>query len=213
MNRIFRIAVIPALVAAMATPALHAGEPAADGAPLFDTGGFVFARWASASSSVLYAGQGWGRAGVFFGALQNPDSGYRELIAGAMTRLVRDDLALLVGLAFAEVTEGDYLQLYLAPSFARGGWSADATVEWYEPLESASYRQLGVNPLMVLRRIDPRWQVGVSSVGAVGDGDPPSLRAGAVIERSLPKGLLQLELLAGFAHAEDEVRLGFKASF
>ena len=43
-----------------------------------------------------------------------------RMIAGAMTRLVRDDFALLVGLAFADVTEGDYLQLYLAPSFARG---------------------------------------------------------------------------------------------
>lgn len=213
MNRFLRFAAIPALVFLMTAPELRAQEPAPDGAPRLETGGFVFARYASASSSVLYAGQGWGSAGVFFGAVENPDSGYRELIAGAMTRLVRDDLALLVGLAFADVTEGDYLQLYVAPSFARGGWSADATVEWYEPLESASYRQLGVNPLMVLRRIDPRWSVGFSSVGAVGDGDPPSLRAGAALERSLPKGVLQLELLAGVAHAKDEVRLGFKASF
>lgn len=213
MNRIFRFAAMPVLVALMTAPELRAQESAPDAPPLVDTGGFVFARWASASSSVLYAGQGWGSGGVFFGAVENPDSGYRELIAGAMTRLVRDDSALLVGLAFADVTEGDYLQLYLAPSFARGGWSADATVEWYEPLESASYRQLGVNPLTVLREIDARWRVGVSSVGAVGDGDPPSLRAGAALERSLPKGVLQLELLAGVAHAQDEVRLGFKASF
>lgn len=213
MNVSSRSAALATLAVMLFTAGLEAQEARPAEPDRFETGGFVFARWASASSSVLYAGQGWGKAGVFFGAVENPDSGYRELIAGAMTRLVRDDLALLVGLALADVTEGDYLQLYVAPSFARGGWSADATVEWYEPLESASYRQLGVNPLMVLRRIDPRWQVGVSSVGAVGDGDPPSLRAGAVIERSLPKGLLQLELLAGVAHAEDEVRLGFKASF
>jgi hypothetical protein len=213
MRASFRSAALATMLALCPDAGLDAQEAPPAGPGRLDTGGFVFARYASASSSVLYAGQGWGGAGVFFGAVENPDSGYRELIAGAMTRLVRGDLALLVGLAFADVTEGEYLQLYVAPSFARGAWSADATIEWYEPLEAASYRQLGVNPLMVLRRIDPRWSVGFSSVGAVGDGDPPSLRAGAALERSLPKGVLQLELLAGVAQARDEVRLGFKASF
>lgn len=213
MNARFRAAALATLVALFFAAGLAAQEARPAEPARFDTSGFVFARWASASSSVLYAGQGWGSAGVFFGAVENLDSGYRELIAGAMTRVVRGDLALLVGLALADVTEGNYLQLYLAPSFAQDGWSADATVEWYEPLESASYRQLGVNPLMVLREVDARWRVGASSVGAVGDGDPPSLRAGPALELALPEGVLQLELLAGVEHAEDEVRLAFKASF
>ena len=205
--------VVALLLALAVASVLGAQEPRRDEPPSLDTQGFLFARYASGSSSVLYAGQGWGAAGVFFGAVENRESGYRELICGAMSRVASADGSLLVGLAYAEVTEGDYLQLYLVPSARLGALSLDATVEWYAPLERAGVGQLGVNPVMLLWRGRPRWAVGGSAVVAFADGAAPSSRAGPALELALPRGALQLELLAGLERADDEIRLGFVTTF
>jgi hypothetical protein len=66
------LALMLSLVAAGAARA----EDAA--APRLDTTSFLFARYASRNASALYAGYGWGSAGVFFGMVEKPRSGYRE---------------------------------------------------------------------------------------------------------------------------------------
>ena len=178
-----------------------------------DTKSFLFARWASRNASALYAGYGWGSAGVFFAMVENPRTGYREVIGGAMSRLARGGQSLTVGLAAADASDSDYLQLYLVPSLSHGAWSLEGTLETYEPLQSAGIRQLELNPLTLLRRVGRRAGVGASYVLSLAPGAAARHRGGPALRVEVPRGALQLELLAGLQNAKDELRIGFQASF
>lgn len=210
-----RTAAAVVLCATFALSAAHASAnetPPADGY-LIDTRGFVSARFASASSWTLYAAEGWGRAGVFFGAVENPRTGYRELLAGSFRRWVWRDRTLMAGLALADATESDYAQLYLVPTVTRGRLEATATFVVVEPLERDGTRQLGMNPLNLLWQVASRWRAGASLVSSVGEGAPPSHRAGPALELALARGTVRVELLGEIAHAESELRLGYQKSF
>ena len=136
---------------------------------------FIFARFASRSAHTLYAGYGIGRAVVIAGMVQNPRTGYHEIIAGAGIQVFprRRNGATIV-LAGADASESAYLQLYVVPSFAVWSVAITGTVEAYQPLESTGSRQLGLNPLTATVRIHRRLSAGATTSGPSQSTNLPS---------------------------------------
>lgn len=177
----------------------------------FDARSFVYARLSSARASALYAAYSLGAAAAFFGVVQNPRSGYREVIGGLVTRLVSGEQAVGIAVAWADGPGEEYVQVYAVPSLRGGPWSLSGTIELYEPWRGAGIRQLYIDPLSVLRRVGPRWQVGASYTLSVAAGEDPQHRAGPAAQLALGGGALKGELL--FGTASTDVRVGYQASF
>ena len=181
-----------------------------------ETGSFLFARYASRGASVLYAGYRMGWGGVFFGVVDNPKTGYNELIAGMNTRWVweraRSQRSLMVGLAAADISDGDYAQLYVIPSYSRGRFSATGTLELYQPLDHRGTKQGEVNPVQAFWRLNPRWSIGASSVVGFGDGFRPYARGGPAVKLDVPRGEVVAEYLWNVERNYEQLRVGFQAS-
>lgn len=201
-----------ACAAGAAGPAALA--PAADRGAQLDTHSFVFARYASASSSALYAGYSFGAAGVLVGAVDNLRSGYRERLAGVMARLAwGGGQSLTVALAGADASDSRYLQLYLAPSFAMGRLSLSGTVEGYMPLLRSGARQLYVDSLTLLDQLGPRLAVGGSYNMGLAVGSTPNHEVGPTVQVALAGGALRGQLFHGLGRNSAEARAVYQASF
>lgn len=202
----------PSWAAEVLPEGLSATQVTAGGRRL-ETGSFLFARYASVSSSAIFAGVGFGKAGMFLGIVQNPRSGYRELIAGAMTRVAWPRQSLTLGLAAADASDGNYAQVYVAPSFTRGALSLDGTLEWYEPLEHKATRQLGLNSLTLMGRVGPRLAAGAGYAASFLPTSDARQRLGPALRVEIPHGSLEVEYLAGLRNSADELRTTVRAGF
>jgi len=174
---------------------------------------FFFARHASASATVLYAGRSFGPAGVVVAMVQNPTTLYRELIAGTYTQLNWGRQSLLVAVAYADATDGRYIQTYVNPTLKGGPLAFDATIEWYEPLERAATRQLSVNPATLLVRVERRLALGIASTVDVARGSVPPRRVGPAAEWTAKWGTLRVEVLHRTTGKATEVRTSLLAGF
>ena len=145
--------------------------------------------------------------------VQNPRTLYRELIAGTYTQLNWGRQSLLVALAYAEATDGRYMQTYLNPTLKAGPLAFDATIEWYEPLERAATRQLSVNPATLLVRVERRLALGVASTMDVARGSVPPRRVGPAVEWGAKWGTLRVEVFHRTTGKATEVRTSLLAGF
>lgn len=177
------------------------------------TASFVVARYASVSASSLYAGYSLGPFGVLVAAVHNPRSEYSEIVGGLVTRVAVRNQATHVAVAFADASDGRYLQTYLVPSLSGFGLNLSGTVEWYEPLESIGVRQLDVNPVTLLAAVNHRVSIGVAYTLALAEGAESRQRAGPVLQVSIPSGTLYAEILRSVRNSKEEVRIGLTAAF
>jgi hypothetical protein len=186
---------------------------------------FLFTRYGTRNASVLYAGFGLGRVGMFFGIVDNPRSGYEELIAGVNTQWSRStpgaSRSLLLGLAATRASDGDYAQIYIIPSYGRGRFSATGTLELYQPIDGAfggafeegGVQQAELNPLQIFWRLDERWSVGTAYVLSISEGAQPKDRGGPAVQVAVPRGTVTVEYLAGLRRAKDELRISLQVGF
>jgi hypothetical protein len=215
-------ALLLATAAAATAPATAAAEEpreAAEAAEVSEPGvrleatSSLFARYATSSASVLYAACAFGKAGVFFGLVDNPRSGYQERIGGVSSRAVGRRAELTFGLAAADASDSMYLQTYLLPSASAGPLSLGATIVWYEPLEDEGVRQLSFDPVTVLVSLTPHLGAGGLYALSYSAGDDLTHRAGPAVQVRIPPGALKLEIIRAIANGADEVRVGFAAGF
>jgi hypothetical protein len=190
-------------------PALVAGA----GAQRLAAPSFVFARYASASATVLYAGRGFGPVGAVVAMVQNPVTLYRELIAGTYTQVSWGRQNVLIAVAYADATDGRYMQTYLNPTFKGGPLSFDATIEWYEPLERSATRQLSFNPATLFVRVERRLALGIASTLDVARGSIPPRRLGPAAEWSAKWGTFRVEVFHRTTGKATEVRTAVLAGF
>jgi hypothetical protein len=203
-------ATITLLSPALASTAAAQGEASAF---RLATPSFVFVRYATESASALYAARGFGPLGGFVAMVQNPKTGYRELIVGGLTQAVWGRQSILMAVAYADVSESPYLQTYIAPTFSRGRLTLSGTVEWYEPLESAGTRQLDVNPASLMARVSGKLSIGAAYTVGLEARQRARSRAGPAMELKLPWGTLRMELLDRLSGGPTELRPSIFAAF
>jgi hypothetical protein len=174
---------------------------------------FVFARHGSASATVLFTGRSFGPVGAVVAMVQVPATAYRELIAGAYTQASWGKQSVLVAVAYADATDGRYIQTYLVPTFKSGPFIFDTTIQWYEPLERSATRQLSVNPATLQVRVERRLTLGVVSTLDLARGSIPPRRYGPVAEVTAKWGTYRVELLHRTTGKPTEVRIAVLAGF
>ena len=177
------------------------------------TSSFVFARYASGSASVLYAGRGLGRVGGFVGMVQNPKTQYRELIVGSYTQLNWSGQSVLVGVGYADASDGQYLQTYITPTFASGRLSLSATLEWYDPLDRAGVRQFDMNPVSLEARLSDHLSAAIAYTLSLADHQTARRRIGPVLEWATRRDKLRVEVLHRTVGETVEVRAVIVAAF
>jgi hypothetical protein len=145
--------------------------------------------------------------------VQNPETQYRELIAGTFTQGVWGPQALLVAAAYADASDARYVQTYLNPTLWWRRVQVSSTIEWYAPLERAGTPQLDVNPLTVLVPVHGRIALGPVVTLSFAEGARARHRAGAAVEWTAGWGSLRLELLDRTVGDAAELRTGVVAGF
>lgn len=174
---------------------------------------FVFARYGSASATVLFTGRSFGAVGAVVAMVQVPATAYRELIAGAYTQATWGKQSFLVAVAYADATDGRYVQTYLVPTFKSGLFIFDTTIQWYEPLERSATRQLSVNPATLQVRVERRLTLGVAATLDLALGSIPPRRYGPVAEVTAKWGTYRVEVLHRTTGKPTEVRIAMLAGF
>jgi hypothetical protein len=209
MPRSIRICAELTLVLATA-----ASAQATDGAGIrVGTSSFMFARYATVSSSSLYAAYSLGAVAVVFGMVNNPRSGYHELIGGLVTRISSGKQGINVAVAAADASDGRYLQTYLVPSLTLARLSLSSTIEWYEPLGQSGVRQLDVNPISALIALDRRIGIGGAYTASLAEDSRSRQRIGPALRVAILGVYLSGEILRNLRRSAPEVRLGMQASF
>jgi hypothetical protein len=174
---------------------------------------FVVARYSTGGASSLYAGNSLGPVGLFIAAVVNPESEYRELVAGVGTTLSWSSQAVTVGLAAADASDGAYLQTYFVPSLMLGPVKVSSTIEWYEPLDHRGIRQLDVNPLSATLEIAGGVRLGGAYALGLAEAQRPGRRLGPIVQVRIPRGQLYVEWLHRFGETTREVRIGSQLGF
>src|SRR3954468_11020013 len=82
--------------------------------------GLFSVRYDTRTSDFIYAGYGYGNTFAMVGLLDNPRSGYSELLGGLGRRFsIANGPTQFAAIAAAHATEGWYAQLYFLPTLNR----------------------------------------------------------------------------------------------
>ena len=200
--------VIAAVTAVSAGAQEPSGHDFTIGAP-----NFVIARYASVSASSLYAGYSLGAAGVLVAMVNNPRSGYHELVVGAMSRIARGQQGASFAVAIADASDATYLQVYLVPSVLVGRFSLSSTIEWYDPVARGGSRELDLNPVTARVQVNRWLGMGVAYALALPAGTGAHERIGPTVRVAIPRGALYTEFLRNLRNSAAEVRVGMDLAF
>ena len=174
---------------------------------------FMSVRFSTGTSSFIFAGYGHRDVFGMVGLVDNPRSGYTELIGGVGARFALGRTSHAAALAYSRATESRYAQLYWIPSVTIARVTAEATVQLYVPTETSGYAQFGVNPLSLSAPLTTRLSAGASYQLAAQEGGGPGHAAGPMLRLAVPKGAFTLDLLRGLRDFNDEARVSFRATF
>lgn len=176
--------------------------------------GFVSLRYSSATADFLFAGYGHGPAFGVVGMVNNPRSGYTEIIGGVGTRFALGAASThAIALTASRATESWYSQLYYLPTITLGRLKAEATFQLYMPGGPEGVKQIAINPVSLLVPVARAVSVGASYQLAAQERDGPSDGAGPSVHLAVPRGTLSVDLMKGLRAFRDEVRVSFRAFF
>lgn len=176
--------------------------------------GFVAVRYSSALSDYIYAGYGWHAPFVMVGMLQNPRSGYTELLGGIGVRFPLGRRSTnLVAVAASKATDSWYIQLYYLPEVSLGGTTLTGTFQLSVPDQRSGVTQFAITPATVWVRLNPTVSVGATwhleAVRLVA----PHERIGPSLRLAVPRGALALFFLKGIRNYRDEARAAVTLSY
>jgi hypothetical protein len=191
---------------------LHA--PAARGQGSAGTWGFVNARYDTRSSAYIYTGYGWRRVFAMAGVVNNPRTGYAELVGGAGA-VFRTGVDAEHWLAFATAGAGSrsFAQIYWLPKVRTGAVTSRATVKWKIPYRGTEPQKLSVSPLSMTVPLGGRLAGGMAMDVAAAQGTRTDIGAGPELRLKLPGAALGVNALRDVTAKSSGVRLFFAAVF
>jgi hypothetical protein len=176
--------------------------------------GLFSARYDSRSADFIYAVYGYGHTFAMVGALQNPRSGFTELL-GALGRTFAPGggptQSMAVGAARSDSVW--YAQLYVLPSVTIGLVALRATTELDVPVSRGGVLQFGVSPLSLTTGIAARTELGLALDLAAADGQTTTSALGPELRLTLPGAVLGVDLQRTLGGHAGRVRLFFMTQF
>ena len=191
---------------------LHA--PAARGQSSAGTWGFVNARYDTRSSAYIYTGYGWRRAFAMAGVVNNPRTGYAELVGG-VGAVIKTGADAEHWLAVATAGAGDLAaaQIYWLPKVRTGAVTSRATIKWKIPYRGTQPQKLSVSPLSMTMPLGGRLAGGVAMEVAATEGARTDIGTGLELRLKLPGAAVGVDALRDVNGKGSGVRLSFASMF
>ena len=179
-----------------------------------DTWGFVNARYDTRSSAYIYTGYGWRGAFAMAGVVNNPRTGYSELVGGAGAVFKTGaDAEHWVAFATAGAGSRSFAQIYWLPKVRTGSVTSRATVKWKIPYDGSEPQKLSVSPLSMTVPLGDRVAGGVAMDVAAAEGARPAIGSGPELRLRLPGAVLGLDALGNVTGKVSGVRVFFGSTF
>ena len=187
---------------------------AARGQESAGTWGFVSARYDTRSSSYIYTGYGWRRAFAMAGVVNNPRTGYAELVGGAgVVFKTGADAEHWFAVATAGAGSRSFAQFYWLPKLRTGAVTSRATVKWKLPYEGREPQKLSVSPLSMTVPVGGLLAGGFATEVAAAEGVRTTIGAGPELRLKLPGAALALDVFGNVTGKASGVRLSFASTF
>jgi hypothetical protein len=199
-----------ACVMLLSFPAVRAGAQAPASAPW----GLFSARYDTRTSDFIYALYGYGQSFAMVGTLQNPRSGWTELV-GAVGRTFAPGggPAHSVATGVARASDGWYAQVYYVPTVAAGSMRLRATAECDVPLSGKGVSQFALSPLSLTTVLLPFLEAGMSMDLGAARGGRTSVAIGPELRVSIPGATIGSDLQRMADGSASRARLFFSTQF
>jgi hypothetical protein len=172
-------------------------------------------RYDTRTSDFIYAVYGYGRVFAMAAVLDNPRSGYTEVLGGLGTRFsVGGGPTQFTAGAVARVGDAWYAQLYYLPTLHTGPVTTRATAEAYIPISGpGTVSQFALSPISATVAASKRLEAGVGMDLAAASQDRTSTAIGPELRLALPNATLILDAQHALDRAASRLRLSFLAAF
>lgn len=193
---------------------LTLNAPAARGQSSAGTWGFVNARYDTRSSAYIYTGYGWRGAFAMAGVVNNPRSGYAEVLGG-VGAVFKTGANAEHWLAFATAGTGavSFAQIYWLPKVRIGPVTSRATVKWRVPYKGSEAQKLTISPLSVTLPLGRRLAGGGAVELAAAERARSSVSTGPELRLGLPGAAVGVNVLRDVRGNSSGVRLFFASMF
>jgi hypothetical protein len=204
-----RLVVAIALLASLA--ALRAQAQAS---PARAPWGLFSARYDTHTSDFIYALYGYGRSFAMVGTLQNPRSGWTELVgAVGRTFVLAGGPSQSVATGVAHASDGWYAQLYFVPTVPVGPAWVRATAEWDVPLGANGATQFALSPLSFTVPTMRFVETGISMDLAAATSSRTSIAVGPELRAAIPGAVIGTDLQRMTRGGTSRLRLFFLMQF
>jgi len=204
-----RLAIGCAVLSPLAARAAEAQAPATR-APW----GLFSARYDTHTSDFIYALYGYGRSFAMVGTLQNPRSGWTELV-GAVGRTFAfgDGPSHSIATGVAHASDGWYGQLYYVPTVPIGPAWVRATAEWDVPLGNRGATQFALSPISFTVPTVRSIEAGISMDLAAATSSRTSVALGPELRAAIPNAVIGTDLQRAIRGGTSRLRLFFLTQF
>ena len=197
------------MLSALEGDGLHAQD-----APARASWGLFSARYDTRTSDFIYAVYGYGHSFAMVGTLQNPRSGWTELVAAAgRTFTIGSEPPHSIAWGIARAADGWYAQMYYVPTIALGPAWLRATAEWDVPVDRQGVMQFAFSPLSLTLPTVPFVETGVSMDLYAARGARTGVAAGPEVRVSIPGAVIGADLQRMTDGTTSRLRLFFTTQF
>lgn len=195
---------------AQTTDAPPGARPTASSAPWS-----VFSvRFDTRTSNFIYAVYGYGRTFAMVGALDNPRSGYTELLGGlGRTFSIGSNRSQFAAIAGARADTSWYAQVYFLPALRAGRVWVRATSELDVPVANGGSLQFALSPISGTMSVAKYVEAGIGADVAMSRGDRTDSDIGPELRFALPKATLAVDAQHSLNRSRARLRLSFVAAF
>lgn len=176
--------------------------------------GLFSVRFDTRTSDFIYAVYGYGHTFGMVGALDNPRSGWTELL-GAVGRTFAfgNGPTQSAAIGAARASDGWYAQAYYLPTIRRGNLRLRATAEWDFPLNRSGTTQFSLSPASATVALSKIVEAGAALDLSAARGEATSGALGPEIRVALPNAELGVDAQQVLGSRATRLRIFFTTSF
>jgi hypothetical protein len=171
-------------------------------------------RFDTRTSDFIYAVYGYGHTFGMVGALDNPRSGWTELL-GALGRTFSFGKGPTQSAAIgaARASDGWYSQLYYLPAIYTGKLRLRATSELDFPLNRRGTTQFSLSPVSATLAFSKFLEAGAAMDLGMASGDATTAALGPELRFSLPSAVLGADAQQVLGSRDTRLRVFFSTAF
>jgi hypothetical protein len=174
----------------------------------------VNSRYDTRSSASIYTGYGWRHVFAMGAVLNNPRSGYAELLGG-VGAVFRTGADAEHWLALATLRSGaaSFAQLYWLPTVRMGAVTTSAQVKWSVPDKGGAPQKLSVSPMSMTLPVGRSLAGGLAVEMAAAKGTRTSVGTGLELRLELPRTAFGADALHDVTGNGARLRLFFVSTY